>query len=985
MTTDTATSSLPRSFLSRRLGWVLLAGIGAVTWAARHEWRSETHLAACGEAALAAHDLPQAERWAERLLRARSDSGQGLWLKGQIAERQGRVRAAIAFYGQIPPIEKRLFVGAHLRAGELAFSSLQHYSLAESHFARAAGHGEVPAAAHQSLAYLLGLQSRSWEAMPHRLIHIRNAVATASDLYLLVLGDRALDDPAIIMDYLRRNPDDAGAKLACGRLLAEQGERAKAIELLRSAAASPPHAAEAYSRWGALLVDQATPQYRSEWQIATRSMTDHPGVWQARGLLAEADGDSVTAAKCFLEAARLDPGRAIVFYRLGQILVRHDREAEAAPLLEHARRLEELAKSAELVFRVGEAQHLRRVIAAAEACGFLTEAWGWARLLHEEYPDSQTAPLVARLHASLPRPDVRADVRLNPARAIALDDLVEPATARSPAASGVETSSRVPLAFAAEPVDFRYDNGGDPARGLVHMYEITGGGVAVLDFDLDLWPDLYFPQGGTWAIGESRSQTDQLFQNASAGRLVNVTAHARVVEAGFSQGATVGDIDDDGFPDLFIANAGRNRLFHNQGDGTFVEVTQLSGLNDADYSVSAVLADLSGDGFADLYVVNYLAGDDLWTRVCGGADGVQRSCLPQSFPAATDRFWLSLGDGRFADESKRSGVASLAGKGLGVIAADFAQRRRLDLYIANDAGPNFLLERSESRDTGLPQFQDIGLPTGVALDGAGRTLSSMGVSAGDADGDGLLDLVVTNFELEPSSYYRQVAPLQFVDATRTHGLVDAPLNLVGWGTQWFDADLDGWLDLAITNGHVNNLTDHGKSYRMPTRLFRNLGGGQMDLTGEWAPDDYFSQPVLGRGMARWDGDRDGREDLVLTHLDRPPAVLWNRTSAPHHGVGLVLTAVGSQRDAIGATVTVTTGQGEIVRQLTAGDGNQSTNQRRLVFGLGPLDRIQGVAIQWPSGTQQASGPLVVDAEYRWIEGRPPYRLFDWRRDVTPRE
>jgi hypothetical protein len=309
----------------------------------------------------------------------------------------------------------------------------------------------------------------------------------------------------------------------------------------------------------------------------------------------------------------------------------------------------------------------------------------------------------------------------------------------------------------------------------------------------------------------------------------------------------------------------------------------------------------------------------------------------------------------------------LAGKGLGIVAADFAQRGQLDLYIANDVGPNFLLERTGVDDSGVPRFQDIGLVAGVALDGQGHALSSMGVTAGDADGDGRLDLFVTNFEQEASSFYRQIAPLQFVETTAAQGLVDKPLALVGWGTQWFD---------------VNNLADHGKPYRMPSRLFRNRGDGRMQMDRDREAGDYFSRLVLGRGMARWDGDRDGREDLVVTHLDRPPVLLWNRTPTTHHGMGFVLTAVQGQRDAIGATVTVRTARGTMVRQLTAGDGNQSTNQRRLLFGLGEQDRILGVAIVWPNGTRQECGPLAVDTEYRWIEGGVPIPIFRWRPSAT---
>ena len=970
-----------------RHGWLrllaLTMGLGLVIGAIRQEWRSETDLAARGAAALKAEDLTAATAWADRLLRQNPSAGQGLWLKGQIAERQGWLDEAIEWLDRIDAKETPLFETAHQHAGELAYHKIGDYALAESLFRQAAEADRGSAPALRRLTEFLGLQSRCWEALPYRIALMRQTPPTAAELFLVSLGDRALADPQAIEEFCRSNPDEAGAQLAWGRVLAARGQADSARRLFQGAARSERHRAESCARWGELWEGLATPAEARAWEQFAETTSPHPGVWQVRGAQAEARADAVTAARCYAAAARMDGERAVAFYRLGQLLVRLGRETEGERCLERARRLEEYAKSAELAYRVGEAQHLQRAIVAAEACGLMVEAWGWAVRLDAEYPSATTRPQVERLLGALPPvPAVRSDERWNPARAIDLSSLDQSVTLPNPAASQPSSDPGVPLLFEETTVDFQYDNGGDPARGLVRMYEITGGGVAVLDYDLDSHPDLYLPQGGTWDAGDSRPQTDRLFRLSEVRGAVDVTESARLSERGFSVGATVGDFDNDGFPDVYVTNAGQNRLFHNLGDGTFVERSQAAGLIDNDYSASAVLADLSGDGLADLYVVNYLAGEDLWTRVCGGADGIPRSCLPQSFPAARDRFWWNRGDGRFTDESARSGVGELAGKGLGIVAADFAQRGQLDLYIANDVGPNFLLERTGVDDSGVPRFQDIGLVSGVALDGQGHALSSMGVTAGDADGDGRLDLFVTNFEQEASSFYRQIAPLQFVETTAAQGLVDKPLALVGWGTQWFDADLDGHLDLALTNGHVNNLADHGKPYRMPSRLFRNRGDGRMQMDRDREAGDYFSRLVLGRGMARWDGDRDGREDLVVTHLDRPPVLLWNRTPTTHHGMGFVLTAVQGQRDAIGATVTVRTARGTMVRQLTAGDGNQSTNQRRLLFGLGEQDRILGVAIVWPNGTRQECGPLAVDTEYRWIEGGVPIPIFRWRPSAT---
>jgi tetratricopeptide (TPR) repeat protein len=950
-------------------------------WLTRRSTPSAADVVAWTEAALARHDLQTIRRRADQLVARDRASPEGLWLQARLAEHLGRDEAAVRSYRAIPPEAGELAVQARCRSGEIALFRLRRLSIAESLFQQACDLQPQTPIAHDRLAYLLGLQSRFWEAVPHRLHETQTTPFTAAELYLLSLGDRALDDPQTIAEYWKADPTDPGNQLAWARVAFEQGDSQTAAELWASISPVGPHVAETLSRASVLIDPLQEPAAWKQWDSAAQSITDHPGVWSARGRFAEAQQDWTTAVACYSASARLDAERAQTFYRLGQLLARFGSEQQAEPYLQRARQLEAYHKAAELAYRVGEEQHLVLAIEAAEQCGLMIEAWSWAALRARQFPKDAAVAAERRLHDQRPSETARrSGPEWNPALQFE-STLPQPShSSSSVAETPALSAAAVPFAFVeatgSQAVDQLYLNGGDPTQGLVHMYEITGGGVAVLDYDLDLWPDLYFPQGSDGPPTAAATHFDRLWRRGPRGDATDVTSQAQLKEAGFSVGASVGDLDGDGFPDLYVTNAGQNRLFRNCGDGTFVDITESAGLIDDDYSASSVWADFSGDGLPDLYVVNYLAGDDLWTRVCGGDDGVPRSCLPQSFPAARDRFWLNQGDGRFTDESMRSGVAALAGKGLGVIAADFAERGQLDLYIVNDVGPNFLLENTSAERPSVPVFRDVGLLAGVALDGEGRSLSAMGVTTGDINGDGLLDVFVTNFEQEPSSLYLQTGSLQFIDASQASGVVVSPLNRVGWGTQMLDVDLDGWLDLAVTNGHVNNLADLGKPYRMMSQLFRNVGQGQLRQETH-TQAAYFHQPVLGRGMVRWDGNRDGLEDLVVTHLDRPPAILWNQTETRHHGVGFFLTARSTERDAIGAIIHVTSAGRSQVRQLTAGDGNQSCNQRRVVFGLGSAGQIDSLTIRWPNGTSQSLGSLPADADYRVVEGGAAVLVSRW--------
>jgi hypothetical protein len=512
---------------------------------------------------------------------------------------------------------------------------------------------------------------------------------------------------------------------------------------------------------------------------------------------------------------------------------------------------------------------------------------------------------------------------------------------------------------------FVYFNGDDPSTEGRRMFEYTGGGVAALDFDRDGWCDVYFTQGTDWPPEPSnRRYLDALFRNDAGGRFIDVAAVAGIADAGFGQGATSGDCNNDGFPDLYVANIDGNRLYRNNGDGTFTDATRASGLGrHAHWTTSCLLADINGDSFPDVYDVSFLDGDDVFTRICRDPDGKARSCAPSVFPAAPDHVYLGRGDGTFAEVTKELGFDVPDGDGLGIVAADFDDSGNLSVFIANDGRPNFYFAPAGAR------WQEQGAICGLAYTASGAPQASMGVAAGDANNDGLVDLFVSNFYNEGDTLYLNLGSGTFTDRSYYAGVYDPSLSFLGFGAQFLDADLDGWEDLIVTNGHVDDFTYKQIPYRMRAQFYRNRRGRFSELlTRDLGP--FFDELKLGRGLARLDWNRDGLNDVVISHLGDPAALLTNRTSSPGRGLGLRLVGTTRSRDAIGARVGVRAGELHLQRQLTAGDGYQAANERRLEFGLAGRVGDVELEIHWPGGARQTFVGVRTGREYLAVEGRP---------------
>ena len=516
-------------------------------------------------------------------------------------------------------------------------------------------------------------------------------------------------------------------------------------------------------------------------------------------------------------------------------------------------------------------------------------------------------------------------------------------------------------------IHFEYYNGTTASTGLVHILQATGGGIGVIDYDQDGWPDLYFAQSGAFPVDPTRNKfRDRLFRNLGNGRFADVTEQAGLGDNSYSQGVSAADFNSDGYPDLYVANVYGNRLYENNGDGTFRDVTEAAGVAGDKWTTSCMIADLNGDALPDLYEVNYALMQEVIDIVCKH-DDQPKSCTPTMYTAEQDRLYLNLGDGRFEDVTEASGIVASDGKGLGIVAADFDGTGRVSVFVGNDTTANFYFV-NESTSPNTLSFQEQAVLLGLGFDELGLYQACMGLAVDDADGDGRLDLFVTNFYDESNTLYVQNSDRSYVDQTRDAGLREASLKMLGFGAQFLDAELDGWPDLVLANGHVDRTFATGVPDRMPPQFFRNNGQAKFGELSAASLGPYFQGKYLGRAVATLDWNRDGREDFCVSHLDAPAALLANQTPDTGHFLALQLRGVQSNRDAIGTIVRVKLGDRERVRQVIGGDGYLVSNQRQLIFGLGGHRRIEQLSIEWPSGITQTFRGVLADQEALLVEG-----------------
>ena len=478
--------------------------------------------------------------------------------------------------------------------------------------------------------------------------------------------------------------------------------------------------------------------------------------------------------------------------------------------------------------------------------------------------------------------------------------------------------------------------------------ETMGSGAAFLDYDNDGDLDLYIVNGAPLPGFEAASPpANTLYRNNGNGMFTDVTAAAGVGDASYGMGCVAADYDNDDDSDLYVTNFGENLLYRNNGDGTFTDVTTHAGVGNGEkWSSSCAFVDYDHDGNLDLYVVNYLDYDIAKDRDWYDPRGRRIYANPQVYEGVSDTLYRNSGDGTFTDVTRQAGVYNNEGKGLGVTCGDYDNDGRIDIYVANDTTPNFLY-----RNVGNGRLVDIAPFAGAAYNEHGVAEGGMGVDFGDYNNDGALDIFVTNFSNETNTLYHNTADGALIDFTNIVGLGELSFLKLAFGTKFFDANNDGALDLFIANGHLYPTESDALEYAQTDQLFINTGEGAFADASEGS-GEYFSTKKVGRGAAFGDYDNDGDTDIFVVNLNKEGALLRNEGGNKHNWLMIKTVGTKSNRDGIGARVEVVTRSHSQMRQVQAGSSYLSGHDLRLLFGLGAETKAVMVKIIWPSGAEQ---------------------------------
>ncbi|NNE00646.1 MAG: RNA-binding protein [Pirellulaceae bacterium] len=799
-------------------------------------------------------------------------------------------------------------------------------------------------------------------------------------------------DPTPLQKMVELNPADKRPLIGQAKTLFDRNEIDAAIEILREIVDGYPEflPAQALLRFAYAATDRFD-KLETLNETSPDGITDYPMYWLSLGDWARSRGDQAEAARAYWEATRRDPDMAEPWLKLNTAIEQLPNHGGLSKVSRDAiaQRASVLTRFYQQKYRFERSGKVSREIAAEIAkslaeLGRLWEAEAWTAVamgLPEDDAIDLAAirgSIVAKLGNETPwqitadAPEFAVDLsRLGGEQIASASD---PASMKSdPTNVDDDGAAVVEYVLTDEAVSRGLSFFGRTADDLqepgIQLHQTLGCGGGTIDYDLDGWSDLYLiTAGGTPPNFDS--PPNALMRNID-GNFRDATNQSKTGDRGFGQGVVVGDINEDGFPDLVALNYGRNRIFINNGDGSFTDGTDQWFAADVGngWSTSGAIADIDGDQIADLVVVNYCEGLDPITRTCPTqGQKVDRSCSPMIFKGEADLFLRGSGDGRLIDQTTLwNANPSVLGRGLGIIVGDLDRQNGIDVYVANDMTNNHYWS---IRTGEVTEAVESAMLRGVGCDDRSLAQGSMGIAAGDLDQDGDLDLYVTNFGDEYNSYYEQRDAGLWEDVTKRRELSTPTLPWVGFGSEAIDLDNDGNLELVVTNGHVDMFERDGKKsvYEQPMQVFRRLRGGLYQSVGDQMSGDYMTQPHVGRALWTIDANRDGKGDLVVSHQTEPVSLLMNQTAGTTNWVSLKLIGTTSSRDAVGATVRLSAGDQQWTKSQLSGDGYLCSNERRMHFGLPAGTQSWEAAVTWPDGKSETFGGTTTRSAWSLTQG-----------------
>ena len=975
--TDRKSGGLNLNRFRRRLLITLLVGavLAAAVWLGLRSMEDQRFR----EELASARDEFGAQRFATARMRLASlaklrpgDGDVGLML-GDCERMLGRPDAALAAWGRIPEGAAQSSQ-AGLSSGRLALG-LGRFRVAEAGLLRAArASGDVADDAWRLLEVLYWTTGRRQE---HRAIleaRAEREVDPSQILRSLWSIDRdphPIDSMAATLAKASRTaPDDDLVWLASADQAIRAGQLDEAVAWLDRCERTRPD-------------DPAVWKTRLDWaqaagrpdevrRVATRlaaSGMPQTSVLATRAWLAARDGDRETERSALEAIVAFEPANDAALERLADLAAEAGETGKVVELRRRKAAIDETRDHYnQLINRPETAARAIELARAAETIGRWFDSRTWWALAARREPSvaKEARDAIARLKAK-EQAAISTDGR----------NLADLFGSNRPGGKPAESGSPdlvVPRFLDegdARGLAFHFDNGRSDEHQLP---ETMAGGVAFLDFDSDGWLDVYALQGGHFPPqADPRSFGDRLYRNTGDGRFQDVTTASGLagLTGGYGHGVAVGDYDNDGRPDLFITRWRSYALYRNLGGGRFQDATAEAGLGgDRDWPTSAAWGDFDNDGDLDLYVCHYLKWDAEKPALCEYPDRSKPGymhCDPSAFPAMPDHVFRN-DNGRFVDVTASAGIDDRNGRGLGVLVADLDDDGKVDVFVANDLSANFFF-----RNLGGFRFADEAMEAGLMGSAEGGALAGMGIASGDLDGDGRIDLAVTNFFNQATTLYHNHGGGLFSDRSAAAGLATATRQFLGFGLAALDANNDGRLDLVQANGHVTDYTP-SIPYEMRAQLLLGDGSGRFRDVSEQAGPPW-EVPRIGRGLAVGDIDNDGRQDVLIVGQGAPLALFRNQP-APDAGHFLTLTleGVASNRDGVGAKVTLTARGRSQVAIRFGGGSYQSASDPRLHFGLGAARRADLVEVRWPSGRRDTYEGLTADKAYRLREADPVPRL-----------